>query len=72
MYSEVLYRVEFSNLSGHGLTGESSTHFSCLFSAFGVIGSARGVVAALPTDCDGGVVAECWHTYNVKVSMQAA
>ena len=72
MHAEVLQGVELSHLGCHGLAGEPSAHLSGFGATMGIIGPTGGVVAALPADGDGGVVAECPHTYNVKVSMHAA
>lgn len=72
MHSEVIDGLQFSLLDGHGFGGEAFAHPLCLDSAVIAVDSASAVIAALPADGNGGVVAGCGGRYKVKVSMQAA
>ncbi len=55
---EVGDRFEFSLLDGHHLSGETLAHPAGLLPAGVGVDSARAVVAPLPADSDGGVIAE--------------
>ena len=70
--SQVGDGLEFALLNRHGFSGESLAHALSLHSALLVVDPAGAVVAALPADGDGGVVAEWVVKYKAKVSMQAA
>lgn len=72
MYSQVSDRLELAGRSGHRFRGEAFAHSTSLISAFIVVDSSGGVVAAFPADGDRGVIAESMSEYKVNVSMQEA
>lgn len=57
MDAQVVDCLEFSYCCSHGLAGEAFAHSAGLITAFLVIDSSSGIVAALPADGNGGVVA---------------
>lgn len=69
---EVGDRFKFSLLDSHHLRGETLAHPACLLPAGVGVDSSSTIVAPLPADRDGGVIAELAWTYKAKVSMQAA
>ena len=72
MHTQVGDGLEFAGLGAHGLGGEAFAHAAGLLAALGGVDAASAVVATLPADGDGGVVAGWGWKYKVKVSMQAA
>jgi hypothetical protein len=70
--SEISDWLELSLLHGHSLSGEAFAHTLGLYPALFGVDAASSVVAALPANSDGGIVAGLLWTYKAKVSMQAA
>jgi len=58
VYTQVGDGIEFALIDGHCLSGEAFAHALGLNYALAVVDPAGAVVAALPADGDGGVVAE--------------
>jgi hypothetical protein len=72
VHSQVSHRFKFSLLHRHRFSGESLAHTLGLHSALLGVDAPSSVVAALPADGDGGIVAGLLDSYKVKVSMHAA